>query len=106
MDIFFPVAEQCLEDGTVLAVHGKNLDMVFLRFGHDNFPCRDQGLLIGKSNVFSRLDRGEGRDEADRTDNGRNDLIDFRVGGGLNEPFYPVDDFNGDVRKFFSKGLR
>ena len=58
------ISLQGLEDRAVLAVHRKDGYVLFGGQRHDNMSCRNQRFLVGKRNVFPRLDRLNGRPNA------------------------------------------
>ncbi len=71
------MAEKGLKDGAVFAVDGQDLHSVPFGLFHDDLSRHHERFLVGQGNRLSGLDGREGWDEADRPDNGGDDLIDL-----------------------------
>ena len=64
----------------MLGIHGDDLRTVLLRLGHHQFPCADEGLLVGKANALFRPDGGESGLQTDHANHGGDDAVGIRHG--------------------------
>ena len=81
-----------LKNRGMLTVDRKKLYTLLFNRLHHQFPCCDQSLLVGQSNVLTRLYRGHGRNQPRSADNCRNHHVGFRVGRTSDQTFYPGDN--------------
>ena len=77
----------------MLGIHGDDLRAVLLRLGHHQFPCADEGLLVGKADALFRPDGGEGGLQTDHANHGGDDAVGIRHGCRFHQtrftPVYP-----------------
>ena len=95
--MIFPV--QTLENGTVLAVHRKDADSLFLRKGHDDMARCHKGFLVGQGDILSRFNRLNGGHNADHSHNGGYQDLSLGADGRLDEPLHARHNFHLQIRR-------
>src|SRR3990172_9903657 len=101
--VLAPVAREGLEDGAVLAVHGKEPRPAPSRLFHYEGPGHDEGFLVGQGDVLAGPYGLKGGHKPGGAGYGRDDGVGLLDGGGPYGPLAPETHLHRRALEFVSK---
>ena len=83
----------------MLRIHREDLHAFFPRKRYDNVTCRDAGLLVGQSDIFSGFDSSDSGSDTDHTHDSCDNDICLRNPAHLNKAFHTADNTDFRIRE-------